>query len=109
MQVTPAAADHLREASVEVAPYEDMLDEVRDLASHNEVPLWADPAKVNIQKPPWCTLKMGTPNVCAGSFASMWSIVPCSSAPDRDCVIENVPCGHICRMFCIHLEHHILQ
>ncbi|CAL8465329.1 g4864 [Coccomyxa elongata] len=46
-KVTPAAADHLREASVEVEAYEDMLDEVRDLASHNDVPLWADPAKVS--------------------------------------------------------------
>ncbi len=50
MQVTPAAADHLREASVEVEAYEDMLDEVRDLASHNDVPLWADPAKVISEK-----------------------------------------------------------
>lgn len=37
----------MQEANVEVAAYEGMLDEVRHLVSCSEVPLWADPAKVN--------------------------------------------------------------
>ena len=44
-QVTPEVAAHLKEADVNVKGYDEMLDDVRLLASSGST-LWADPTKV---------------------------------------------------------------